>query len=66
MFVLFHDDENCTGRWEAHFETAPPCWECTGCSAAYASSPEVRRAAEEENRIGALLSVLELEGREML
>ncbi|MDP9348160.1 MAG: hypothetical protein M3P24_03310 [Gemmatimonadota bacterium] len=66
MFELFHNDQDCPGHWREHFEEESAVWECTRCGAGYSDSPSVRKAAEDENLLGALLLSLTLAGQELL
>jgi hypothetical protein len=66
MFELFHNRPDCTGHWKEYVEEESVLWECTGCGAGYSDSPSVRKAAEDENLMGALLVALTLAGRELL
>jgi hypothetical protein len=61
-----HRTPECTGEWHVERGLRPVALACGECGARHCATPAARRAAEEENRRGNLLSDLTSEGRFLL
>ncbi|CAN5742477.1 hypothetical protein BH23GEM3_BH23GEM3_10510 [soil metagenome] len=60
---IHHRHADCPGRWMVESTPAPASVACSSCGARHCATPAARRAAEEENRSGAVLADLTTEGR---
>ncbi len=60
--VVEHRDADCVGRWRVRWLADEPYLVCDTCRAHHPATPEARRAADDENERGSLLSRLTTEG----
>jgi hypothetical protein len=61
-----HRNPECAGQWRLERGGLPAALACERCGARHCATPAARRAADEENQRGDLLSELTLEGRFLL
>jgi hypothetical protein len=61
-----HRMPECTGSWNLQRGHAPAAVACDACGARHCATPAARRAAEDENHRGTLLTDLTAEGRFLL